>query len=185
MRIWGRSANPSLLMHQLQEVWKRMAFNALVGNIDDHPRNHGLLFIDGAWQLAPAFDITPIWRPPQGHGESHLPVLAMATGADGNAGVEPQRLIAASGHFGITAEEAAQYLLKTSEMLVDRWEATLRQALAPLADHRPPAYANAVVNDTRAAFALSYAIADAPAVLAQAVQDLHAPRRSGRRRAGF
>ncbi|MCD2514369.1 type II toxin-antitoxin system HipA family toxin [Comamonas endophytica] len=182
MRIWGRNADPSMLMRQLQQLWKRMAFNALVGNVDDHPRNHGLLFVDGAWQLAPAFDITPIWRPPQEHGASHMPVLAMATGADGSAGVEPQRLIAASGHFGMAAEEAAQYLLETSEMIVDRWEATLRQALAPLADRRPPAYADAVVNDTRAAFALSYSIVDSPALLAQAVQALHAPRQSGRRR---
>jgi len=182
MRIWGRSADPSRLARQLQELWQRIAFNALVGNIDDHPRNHGLLRIDGAWQLAPAFDITPIWRPPQPGGEGAVPTLAMATGADAGAGVEPQRLIAASGHFGISAEEAAQYLLRTSTLLVQQWEATLRQALAPVADHRPPGYADAVVNDTRAAFTLSYRIVEAPALLAQAVHALQAPRPSGRRR---
>lgn len=42
-----------------RELWRRMAFNAICGNGDDHPRNHGLLFKDGRWTLSEAFDIAP------------------------------------------------------------------------------------------------------------------------------
>jgi serine/threonine-protein kinase HipA len=39
----------------------RMIFNAIVGNDDDHPRNHAVIFdiVDNRWRLAPAFDVVP------------------------------------------------------------------------------------------------------------------------------
>lgn len=42
-----------------RELWKRMVYNVICGNGDDHPRNHGVLHHDGHWGLAPAFDIAP------------------------------------------------------------------------------------------------------------------------------
>lgn len=44
------------------ELFKRMVFNVLIGNTDDHPRNHAFLysFKDGGWRLSPAFDVLPI-----------------------------------------------------------------------------------------------------------------------------
>lgn len=44
---------------QNQELFRRMVFNGLFGNTDDHLRNHGFLCINGAWQLSPAYDLTP------------------------------------------------------------------------------------------------------------------------------
>jgi serine/threonine-protein kinase HipA len=41
------------------ELWRRAVFGALVGNIDDHLRNHGFLRRRTAWELAPAFDVNP------------------------------------------------------------------------------------------------------------------------------
>jgi serine/threonine-protein kinase HipA len=41
------------------ELFRRMCFNALISNIDDHPRNHALLAKDRAWRLSPAYDLTP------------------------------------------------------------------------------------------------------------------------------
>lgn len=40
-------------------LFRRMVFNIALGNTDDHLRNHGLLY-QGAWRLAPAFDLVPI-----------------------------------------------------------------------------------------------------------------------------
>jgi serine/threonine-protein kinase HipA len=37
-------------------LYRRMLLNVLIGNSDDHLRNHGLLF-DGRWRHAPSFDI--------------------------------------------------------------------------------------------------------------------------------
>ena len=44
---------------QKQELFRRMLFNGLFGNTDDHLRNHGFLRINGEWQLSPAYDLTP------------------------------------------------------------------------------------------------------------------------------
>lgn len=44
---------------QKQELFRRMLFNGLLGNTDDHLRNHGFLRINGEWQLSPAYDLTP------------------------------------------------------------------------------------------------------------------------------
>jgi len=40
-----------------RRMFERMLFNVLIGNTDDHARNHGLLFRDGNWDLSPAFDL--------------------------------------------------------------------------------------------------------------------------------
>lgn len=44
-----------------QELFKRMIFNALFGNTDDHLRNHALLYDRTAkeWHLSPAYDLNP------------------------------------------------------------------------------------------------------------------------------
>ncbi|MCL2876042.1 MAG: type II toxin-antitoxin system HipA family toxin [Betaproteobacteria bacterium] len=41
------------------ELWKRMVFNAMVGNTDDHLRNHGFLRVTDGWSLSPVFDLNP------------------------------------------------------------------------------------------------------------------------------
>ena len=41
------------------ELFRRMTFNALISNLDDHPRNHALIAKERDWQLSPAYDLTP------------------------------------------------------------------------------------------------------------------------------
>jgi serine/threonine-protein kinase HipA len=41
------------------ELFRRMCFNALISNTDDHPRNHAIVAHDRAWKLSPAYDLTP------------------------------------------------------------------------------------------------------------------------------
>lgn len=41
------------------ELWKRMTYGALIGNTDDHMRNHGFLRNVQGWRLSPAYDINP------------------------------------------------------------------------------------------------------------------------------
>lgn len=42
-----------------RNLWKRMVFNALTGNVDDHLRNHGFLRSEKGWVLSPAYDLNP------------------------------------------------------------------------------------------------------------------------------
>jgi len=41
------------------ELFRRMCFNALISNVDDHPRNHAVIAMNTDWKLSPAYDLTP------------------------------------------------------------------------------------------------------------------------------
>lgn len=43
----------------LQELYRRVAFNIFIGNSDDHFRNHGFLLTPRGWTLSPAYDMNP------------------------------------------------------------------------------------------------------------------------------
>jgi len=43
----------------LEELWRRIAFNICISNTDDHLRNHGFILTEKGWTLSPAFDINP------------------------------------------------------------------------------------------------------------------------------
>lgn len=43
----------------LQELYRRVAFNICIGNTDDHFRNHGFLLTAKGWTLSPAYDMNP------------------------------------------------------------------------------------------------------------------------------
>ena len=43
----------------LQELYRRVAFNICIGNSDDHFRNHGFLLTPRGWTPSPAYDMNP------------------------------------------------------------------------------------------------------------------------------
>lgn len=43
----------------LRELYRRVSFNVMFGNTDDHFRNHGFLLTPKGWTLSPAYDINP------------------------------------------------------------------------------------------------------------------------------
>jgi serine/threonine-protein kinase HipA len=52
--------NSSQAAKDLEELWRRMVFNILINNVDDHLNNHGFLHVaHSQWKLAPAFDLNP------------------------------------------------------------------------------------------------------------------------------
>ena len=45
----------------MNALWRRIVFNILISNTDDHLRNHGFLWTGGAgWRLSPAYDLNPV-----------------------------------------------------------------------------------------------------------------------------
>jgi len=56
LRQHGASAK-----EDIHALWRRIVFNILISNTDDHLRNHGFLY-DGpdGWRLAPAYDLNPV-----------------------------------------------------------------------------------------------------------------------------
>lgn len=82
------------------ELFRRMVFNAVVTNNDDHPRNHALLRRQKGWRLSPAYDLVP------------APVvslerrdLALTVGDYGRT-ASIYNLLSQAGRFGLSAEEA-------------------------------------------------------------------------------
>lgn len=48
-------------MQDLKQLWRRIVFNILIANTDDHLRNHGFLYEgETGWKLSPAFDLNPV-----------------------------------------------------------------------------------------------------------------------------
>jgi len=50
---------PEAISEDLEQLFRRAAFNVLVSNRDDHLRNHGFLRTTTGWRLAPTFDLNP------------------------------------------------------------------------------------------------------------------------------
>lgn len=45
----------------MEALWRRLVFNILISNTDDHLRNHGFLYEgQGGWRLSPAYDLNPM-----------------------------------------------------------------------------------------------------------------------------
>lgn len=52
------SASPH---EDLEALWRRIVFNVLISNVDDHLRNHAFLYRGTAgWRLSPAYDLNPM-----------------------------------------------------------------------------------------------------------------------------
>jgi serine/threonine-protein kinase HipA len=94
------------------ELFRRMCFNALISNVDDHPRNHAVLARETDWSLSPAYDLTPA-----------VPVslerrdLAMACG-DAGRFANAENLLSQSARFLLDVDEA--------RALIDAMEAQVR-----------------------------------------------------------
>lgn len=53
---------------QVDEMFRRMVFNVLTDNKDDHAKNFSFIFRDEKWMLAPAYDLT---RSTEGYNGEH------------------------------------------------------------------------------------------------------------------
>jgi serine/threonine-protein kinase HipA len=94
----------------LEQLFRRLVFNVLAGNRDDHLRNHGFLRYSEGWRLAPAFDMNPA-REMREHS------LAI----DG-ATTEPSLPAAMETHglYGLS-EERAREIVRQVGAAVSRW----------------------------------------------------------------
>jgi len=107
----------------LPELWRRMVFNILVSNVDDHLRNHGFLHAGTeGWRLAPAFDleITPVdMKNPANHQTSIMP------GTPGDASAE--KALQAAPDFLLNLKEARTVLQEVSSVM-EGWRQAARNA---------------------------------------------------------
>ena len=101
------------------ELFRRMAFNALISNTDVHPRNHAFIAECTEWRLSPAYDLTPsrqISLEQRG--------LAMSCGIRGRY-ANARNMLSECGLFLLREEEAAA--------IIDEMEDQARNSLYGIA----------------------------------------------------
>ncbi|MEJ7759785.1 MAG: type II toxin-antitoxin system HipA family toxin [Gemmatimonadaceae bacterium] len=91
-----------------RELWRRMAFNILASNLDDHLRNHAVLYDGSGWRLSPAYDLNPV----PGHVRARE--LTTAINVDGDATASLELAVAASSEFLLTPREAREIAVEVA-----------------------------------------------------------------------
>jgi serine/threonine-protein kinase HipA len=100
----------------LRELFSRIVLNILVGNTDDHPRNHAAFVnADGSLTLTPAYDICPQPRSvPQAN-------QAMAIGRDGHRTSQIATCLAACEIYLLSSKQARTIIEKQIEIIRNQW----------------------------------------------------------------
>lgn len=105
----------------IEEVFRRLVFNVLVGNTDDHGRNHGFLMdAAGNWRLAPAFDVLPAVG-------ASAELQALGAGPAGRERSIENVLAGCSG-FGVRRPQAVQIVRKMQMCVRGRFPELLDRA---------------------------------------------------------
>ncbi len=108
-------------MHQQQmhELFRRMVFNILMDNTDDHEKNHVLLMMDtGDYTLSPAFDVLP-----SGHALGYQQMRVGKAGSDSTLA----NAVSECEQFGLRKKSAAEEVRHVCTV-VDRWKAHFSDA---------------------------------------------------------
>ncbi|WCM94430.1 type II toxin-antitoxin system HipA family toxin [Acidovorax sp. NCPPB 2350] len=109
-----RLGHPDRQAAMREELFKRMVFNILVDNTDDHERNHSLrLGFDGYYELTPAYDVVPTLQ--------NLGYQALSVGTAG-AESSLDNALTELNEFGIRPRRATE-LVQQVARTVDGWAA--------------------------------------------------------------
>ncbi len=101
-----------------RQLWRRLVFNLLITNVDDHLHNLGFLHVEnGLWRMAPAFDLNPF---PDKRRESKT-WLSEATGPI----VDVEMLLSEAPAFSLTLRDARAVLREVSAA-VAKWREVAR-----------------------------------------------------------
>ena len=106
--------------HNLRELYRRVAFNVMFGNTDDHFRNHGFLLTPKGWTLSPAYDINP-------GAKSHQCLLIDSYTEESDTGA----LLSASESYMLERQEAAEIIEEVRAAIKD-WRKTATELQIPL-----------------------------------------------------
>ncbi len=111
-----------------RELFRRIVFNALISNIDDHPRNHALIAPERNWKLSPAYDLTPTPLVSQERRD-----LAMVCGDQGRF-ANQENILSQHARFLLEREEAEKAIATMKEQVSKTWEETVHASGASQSD---------------------------------------------------
>ncbi|MDR2014703.1 MAG: HipA domain-containing protein [Azoarcus sp.] len=118
---------------EMRKLFRRVGFNILVSNVDDHLKNHGFLYAsDGKWRLSPAFDVNPA---PERFRELKT---AIADPTRPEASIE--LLVDHAFYFEMSADEAVEIVRAMADVIAAKWQELAREigmSRAERDDYRP------------------------------------------------
>ena len=113
------SADPDL---DAGELFRRMCFNALISNADDHPRNHAVIAKNRDWRFSPAYDLTPTAPVSQERRD-----LALVIGDQGRL-ASADNLVSQSARFLLGRPQAEAVVEAIERSVRERWYEIARSA---------------------------------------------------------
>ncbi len=116
--IRAHCAEPAI---ELRELFSRVAFTILVGNTDDHLRNHGFLYGGhGQWLLSPAFDVNP--------SPERDRVLKTRVSEASSDEASIDLLLRNAKLFGLRADDADKVVSEISTKISNTWRDFMKDA---------------------------------------------------------
>lgn len=111
-----------------EELFRRVVFNALISNLDDHPRNHALIAPGREWHLAPAYDLVP-----QPSVSVERRDLALECGPWGRM-ARRDNLVAGASRFGLEPDRAGFIIDEMKKTVAEQWRTEVRRHGGTLGD---------------------------------------------------
>lgn len=111
-------------------LYRRVAFNVLISNVDDHLRNHGFLWEGRAgWVLSPAYDLNPV--------PVDLKARVLTTNIDLDEGSCSLDLLESAADYFALSLGQARTIIKEVAAVTATWRETAKEAGARSAEiHR-------------------------------------------------
>jgi serine/threonine-protein kinase HipA len=106
----------------LLELFKRLVFNILVGNTDDHARNHAAFWDGKNLHLTPAYDLCPQWR----SGFEATQAMAI-DGKEGNLS-KISNVLSIVDSFQLSVVDANVIIKNMLDVIVHQWDLVANQA---------------------------------------------------------
>jgi serine/threonine-protein kinase HipA len=111
------------IKEDLEQLYRRLVFNVVVGNTDDHLRNHGFIRETTGWRVAPAYDLTP--NPAR---RTHALRLDDATDVP-----DLDVVLSTAKLYGLNARSAGE-ILREIHSVTGQWKARSKGAKLPAAE---------------------------------------------------
>lgn len=104
----------------LEALWRRIVFNVLISNTDDHLRNHAFIYAgQNGWRLSPAYDLNPV------PVDIKPRVLSTAITEDDNT-ASLDHALEVAGYFELSDERAREVASDVAGV-VSRWRHVAEQ----------------------------------------------------------
>jgi serine/threonine-protein kinase HipA len=110
-----------------RDIYRRMVFNVLISNVDDHLRNHGFLWTGrNGWRLSPAYDLNPT--------PTDVRRRILTTNINLDEGTcDLNLVISVAEYFGL-ADAAAKRIIKEVATATSSWREVAATVDAPSAE---------------------------------------------------